>query len=172
MDHVDCFAITFTQSRRRLEFIRKFRQKQTDKKKVKLSCAVCNGESLGRCHCVDTIMSNLLKYFVMNKLSRHGEMITRKSTGIVEADHLCHKCYEAVRKEVLLNHYSPMKKQRTKSLVKTTTSTVKDRLEDKYVWCGRSKKDGKWCSVDGVVAEWIEKVDREKIWIWVESIWI
>ena len=117
MDHVDCFAITFTQSRRRLEFTRKFRQKQTDKKKFKLPCAVCNGESLGRCHCVDTIMSNLLKNFVMNKLRRHGEMITRKCTGIVEVNRLCHKCYEAVRKEALLNHYSPMKKQRTKSLV-------------------------------------------------------
>ena len=28
----------------------------------------------------------------MNELSKHGEMITRKGTGIVEADHLCYKC--------------------------------------------------------------------------------
>ena len=105
MDHVDCFAIKFTQSRRGLEFTRKFKQKQTDKKKVKLSCTVCNGESLGRYHSVDTIKSNSLKRFVMNELSRHGEMITRKGTGIVEADHLCHKCCEAVRKK---SHAEPL----------------------------------------------------------------
>ena len=87
----------------------------------------------------------------MNALSRHGEMITRKGTGIVEAE----------RKKVLLKHYSRMKKQRTKSPVKTTTSTIKDRLEDKCVWCGRSKKDGKWRTVDGVVADSIERVDRD-----------
>ena len=69
----------------------------------------------------------------MNELSRHRKMTTRKGTEIVEADHLCHKCYEAVRKNVLLNHYSPMKKQHTKSLVKMTTFTVKDRLEDKCI---------------------------------------
>ena len=56
-----------------------------------------------------------------------------------------------------------MKKQRTKSLVKTTTSTIKDRLEDKCVWCGRSKKNGKWRTVDGVVAEWIERVDHDEL---------
>ena len=95
----------------------------------------------------------------MHELSRHGEMITRKGTGLVQADHICRKCYEAVRNKFLLSHYSPMKKQCTKSLIKTTTSTVKDRLEDKCVWCGRSKKDGKWRTVDGVVAEWIERVD-------------
>ena len=54
-----------------------------------------------------------------------------------------------------------MKKQRTKSLVKTMTSAFKDRLQDKCVWCGRSKKDGKWSTVDGVVAEWIERVDHD-----------
>ena len=32
MDYVDCFAIKFTQFRRGLEFTRKFRLKQTDKK--------------------------------------------------------------------------------------------------------------------------------------------
>ena len=69
----------------------------------------------------------------MNELSRHRKMTTRKGTEIVKADHLCHKCYEAVRKNVLLNHYSPMKKQHTKSLVKMTTFTVKDRFEDKRV---------------------------------------
>ena len=47
IDHVDCFAIKFTQSRRGLEFTRKFRQKQTDTKKVKLLCAVSNSKSLG-----------------------------------------------------------------------------------------------------------------------------
>ena len=94
---------------------------------------LCNGESLGRYHCVDTIRSNLLKSFVMNELSRHGKMATKKGTEIVEADHLCHKCYKAVRKKVLLNHYSLMKKQHTKSLVKTTTLTVKDKLKDKCV---------------------------------------
>ena len=54
-----------------------------------------------------------------------------------------------------------MEKQRTKSLVKTTTSTIKNRLEDKCARCGRSKKDGKWCTVDGIVAEWIERVYRD-----------
>ena len=83
IDHVDCFAIKFTQSRRGLESTRKFRQKQTDTKKVKLLCAICNGKFLGRYHCVDTIKSNSLKSFVMNELSRHGEMITRKGTAIV-----------------------------------------------------------------------------------------
>ena len=47
MDHVNYFAIKFTQSRRGLEFTRKFRQKRRDKKKVKLLCAICNGETLG-----------------------------------------------------------------------------------------------------------------------------
>ena len=89
----------------------------------------------------------------MNELSRHGEMITRKSTGRVEADQLCHKCYETVRKKVLLSHYSPVKKQGTKSLVKATTFTVKDKLEEKCRWCCRSKKDGKWRTVDGAIAE-------------------
>ena len=35
MDHVDCLS-KFIQSKRGLEFTKKFRQKQTDKKKVKL----------------------------------------------------------------------------------------------------------------------------------------
>ena len=51
-----------------------------------------------------------------------------------------------------------MKKQRPKSLVKTMMLTVKNRLEDKCLWCGRSKKDGKWHTADGVVAAWIERV--------------
>ena len=36
----------------------------------------------------------------MNELSRHGKMATKKGTEIVEADHLCHKCYKAVRKKI------------------------------------------------------------------------
>ena len=85
MDHVDCLAIKFRQKQQSLD-------RNKHKKKVKLQCAVCNSANLGQYHCVDIIQSNLLKSFVMNELSKHGEMITRKGTGIVEADHLCYKC--------------------------------------------------------------------------------
>ena len=53
-----------------------------------------------------------------------------------------------------------MKKQRPKSLVNTMMLTVKNRLEDKCLWYGRSKKDGKWHTADGVVAAWIEQVNQ------------
>ena len=52
-----------------------------------------------------------------------------------------------------------MKKQRPKALVNTMMLTVKNRLEDKCLWCGRSKKDGKWHTADGVVAACLMHMD-------------
>ena len=103
--HEECFQIKYLYFKRHLDFITGIRQKGSKQNKA-LYYAILDYVQY---HQVRSIQTLSFKKICHKQNSTKEKKATRKRSGIIENQNLCHKCYKNLQKNVLINHYFPVK---------------------------------------------------------------
>lgn len=138
-DHEETFRIKFLQHKRELTFSKGYMRPNVKIGSGNIECAICSSTDSHRYHRVGAIKTLSLKNFVINEMQMKGQKATRKGSGISESDHLCHSCYESIRRNIVFGYYSPPKKMRKISRTSGDAAVIqsKDKEEE-----GKGEEEG------------------------------